>query len=115
MFAHPQNGFTRDGFRFFMEYDPCLQGMSLYLYRREPYKLCETTQVARLDWYEPEAGSRYSPTLLCDPESMQCLFNALWERGYRPSGNVRPEAIVEAKDAHIEDLRKILFTMLEVK
>jgi hypothetical protein len=115
MFAHPQNGYTRDGFRFFAEYDICQQGMALYIARREPRNLIETHQVAHLEWTTPDCGARYSPTLLCAPESMQCLFNALWERGFRPSSPLRPDAIVEAKDAHIEDLRTIIFSQLGVK
>jgi len=116
MFTHPQSGFTRDGFRFFVEYDICRQGVALYVARRNPHNLVEHTQLANLQWEDHDDGSIFAaPTLVCDPESMQHLFNALWERGFRPSSPLRQDAIIEAKDAHIEDLRTIIFSQLKVK
>lgn len=116
MFTHPQSGFTRDGFRFYTEYCIERQGMGLYVMRRDPANRVETTQLAKIEW-EPlsEYGTYHSPTLVCDPESMQHLFNSMWERGFRPTGPVKQDAIIEAKDEHLQDLRKLLFTTLGVK
>jgi len=115
MFTHPASGYTQDGFRFFSEYDICRQGMSLYVMRRDPENRMETTQIGTIVWNEMEQYSQYtSPTLTCAPESMQCLFNSLWERGFRPSSPMSPDEITKAKDSHLEVLRKIVFSQLDI-
>ena len=115
MFTHPQNGFTRDGFRFYTEYSLHCQGMATYIMRRDPENRMETTQIARLEWKDADPNYRADPTLICQPETMQHLFNAMWELGFRPTGPQKPDAIIEAKDAHLSDLRKLLFTSFGVK
>lgn len=115
MFSHPQSGFTRDGYRFFSVYDVSRAGVSIYISRRDPHKLVEHTQIAKLEWEDHEWNEPVAPSFCCDPDSMQHLFNSLWELGFRPPSTVRPDAIIEAKDAHIEDLRTIIFSQLKVK
>jgi hypothetical protein len=44
----------------------------------------------------------------------QSLFDALWFAGYRPAQPLRQDAIIEAKDSHLADLRKVLFSTLGV-
>jgi hypothetical protein len=114
MFTHPASGYTKDGLRFFSEYDICRQGMSLYVMRRDPENRMETTQIGTIVWNEMEQYSYTVPTLTCDPESIQCLFNSLWERGFRPSSPMSPDEITKAKDKHLEDLRKIVFKQLDI-
>lgn len=117
MFSHPESGFSRDGFRFFVNYDISLQGMSLYISRMDPCKLLVHTQIGTIVWkdHPEECGDYIAPTLVCAPESMQHMFNALWELGFRPSGAVTPDAITAAKDAHIADLRKVVTTLLQIE
>ncbi len=45
-------------------------------------------------------------------ESAQELFDDMVKEGFRPSTNTNVEGIIAAKQAHIEDLRNALMTVL---
>lgn len=80
-----------------------------------------TTLRAQITWVTQESGDSIPPTLsFNDGENvnpMQDLLNALWDAGYRPSKEraVDNDAIINAKDENLDDLRTILFNQLGIK
>ena len=90
------------GFRFFAEYSAAMQRTSLFMsqgdYVPEPIKMVK----------RESPGTIMEPlTRLNDTES-QALMDALWAAGLRPNCRGSDSSIVEAKDAHISDMRSIL-------
>jgi hypothetical protein len=67
-------------------------------YIPEPIKM-----VKREDWGSPSA-----PLITLNDAEAQALIDALWNAGLRPSCRGSESGIVEAKDAHIGDLRSLL-------
>jgi hypothetical protein len=62
---------------------------------------------------EREFGSPFPPTLRIrdkDGDSLQHLFNAMWDAGYRPRKEeiINVDSVVAAKDENLRDLRQIL-------
>ena len=80
-----------------------------------------TTLRAQITWVTQESGNIVPPTIsFSDREGanpMQDLLNALWDAGYRPSTKriVDNDAIIDAKDENLGDLRIILFNQLGIK
>lgn len=113
MFWHPDR---RDApIRFQVRYAMEWQATELYAARNGQYGNIEIPVVA---WTVTKPGEVYQPLLrLSDtegPAQMQGLFDALWVVGFRPTKNGdRPEAVVAAKDAHLDDLRKIVTKLLD--
>ena len=78
------------------------------------------TMCARVVWADAKEGDRIPPTISfpdCEGNPMQGLMDALWDSGLRPSSDrvVDNEPILDAKDAHIYDLRTLLFHHLGVE
>ena len=80
-----------------------------------------TTLRAQITWVTVDSANSIPPTLsFNDGENvnpMQDLLNALWDAGYRPSKErvVDNDAIIDAKDKNLGDLRIILFSQLGIK
>lgn len=107
MFWHPDK--YDAPIRFQVNYAYERQALELFAVRRQwPDKVLVPT----VTWTEHEPGNRVDPLLsLNDREGehqMQGLFDALWASGFRPRQDVKPEAIVAAKNEHIQDLRNII-------
>ena len=49
------------------------------------------------------------PTFQFDSETANSLMNALWEAGLRPSGYKSPAGEVRRLEAHLEDMRTLVF------
>lgn len=100
------------GLAFKVGYNIDQGGSELYISDRQPDG---TVRRAELCWYEVDLGNPRQASLLCrDQEGgdpMQHLFNALWGAGFRPPTPMKQDAIIEAKDSHLADLRKLLFNM----
>jgi len=64
---------------------------------------------------EIEAGAYTPPTLFLCKEELQFLMEELWALGIRPENSIDVKNIINAKDSHIDDLRKIAFKGLGVK
>lgn len=47
-------------------------------------------------------------------ETVQSLMDQLWRLGLRPTEGHTSGAVVQAKDKHLEDLRKIVFKNLKI-
>lgn len=108
MFWHPNDYCARSRFR--VDYSFDYQATDLYAIRRENNKIL----VPKVDWVEPPEDPVRSiePLLrLHDREGesqIQALFDALWAHGLRPRQDVQPDALVAAKNEHIQDLRNII-------
>lgn len=115
MFWFP-TGFST-GHHFLVHYNIDCQATELYCYKTE-YRNGDQNVYPTVTWGPKEDGSRATPLLrlhdreeVCPPggNPMQNLFDALWACGLRPKMEWKPSDIVNAKEAHIEDLRKLLF------
>lgn len=110
---HPMNG---DGVCFRVDYNIEWQSTDLYVASR---RLDGTGKVAApVQWVDHTPGERFPPLLrLSDregPNQLQHLFNALWEAGFRPTKEViNVEAVVQAKNENLADLRRILDKVME--
>lgn len=92
--------------------------------RRDNYRLGDRVEVARveIDFFavgDKEVESRLMgpalPLFSLDRQEAQVLIDDLWQAGLRPSesgeGNSR---LIVAKDAHITDLRAIVYKQLGI-
>lgn len=64
---------------------------------------------------EENAAADHSvgPTFRIDRVAAQALVNELWNKGVRPTQAVNADAAVAAAQGHIDDLRKVAFTLLD--
>lgn len=107
---------------FRVDYDLSCQGVALDIVRRQVQGQVEgPMQRAQIDWVDVFPGEQAPHTLVCHDlgsraDQMQYLFDALWARGYRPREfGADPSATLQTKDAHLADLRKLLFNQLGIK
>ena len=49
------------------------------------------------------------PTLMLDAQSAQSLMNALWSAGLRPAEAKYPNGEINRLEAHLADMRKLVF------
>lgn len=89
------------------------QRLMLHVYRYDPSQPDYRHLMVDTDWMKKgthEAPpSEYQAPLRLNPQEAQRLFDRLWGDGYRPSDGSDPDGVVAAKDAHIEDLRRVAF------
>lgn len=65
---------------------------------------------------ESQQGASYTaPVLSLTKESCQSLMDELWAQGIRPSNGDGNVGQLAATQAHLEDLRKITFDLMELK
>jgi len=57
---------------------------------------------------EIDGNKEVKPSLTLPETVLIALFNALWEKGYRPE-NKRYEREADLLKAHLEDMRKLVF------
>jgi len=60
-------------------------------------------------------GQEIEPTLSLPIESAQELMDSLWQCGLRPSEGSGSAGALRATQNHLEDMRKIVFKMIEEK
>jgi hypothetical protein len=105
----PQRGI---GLAFLVGYNMDAGGPELRIANRQPDG---SFHRAEINWVEVKMGEQTRPTLQCydheESDDLQALFNALWKVGYRPKQAMKQDAVIEAKDSHLADLRKLLFNM----
>lgn len=68
-------------------------------------------QPATIDKVEP--GAYVEPALKLDEQQVQLLMDELWAAGYRPTRAEPVKVESEAKQAHIDDLRKLVHGSVE--
>ncbi len=76
---------------------------------RGPGDLTPRRIVTNLTIEEVTAGEYVKPSFTLPPESVQELFNQLWQQGYRPKDGTGNGGHVEALKYHLEDMRKLVF------
>lgn len=64
---------------------------------------------------EMAAGEYKPPAMMLNKDDLQFLMDELWNLGVRPERDQDVKNIINAKDSHIDDLRKIAFKGLGVK
>ena len=64
---------------------------------------------------EVEPGTRIEPSLVLDDKGAQSLIDDLWGAGYRPTDGAGTAGSMAATQKHLEDMRKIVFKMIEEK
>ena len=120
---HPFNDPSYEGLVFMAEYSVHQQATLLWIARNKfeggQYVGVERAQLV---WEDSDGSRMPEPTIVCrdrdtrgDDLPMQHLFNCLWGLGFRPPGSAPTENLVATKDAHLADLRKILFNQLGIK
>jgi hypothetical protein len=120
---HPFNHPNYNGLQFLADYSVAAQAVILNISRLDPQT--GRRQMARIEWDEvPDAGFVPCSTLAMRDQDArgtgvdneaQFLFDALWEMGLRPAGSEPTTNVLASKDAHLKDLRTILFNNLGIK
>jgi len=120
---HPEK--TEHGLQFRLSYNINWQAAELHVIKNEfVYGSPAKRFLAQTEWVDLEdlKGSDADPSFrVKDREGgnnhFQALFDCLWEQGYRPpSGEDRnKDAIVQAKDSHLDDLRMIIKGHMDIQ
>jgi hypothetical protein len=104
---------------FMAEYSMHCQASLLWIARRDALGI---VQRARIEWEDVRPQDMPEPTITVHDRDnyrgtsqLQFLFNALWDLGFRPPGSAPSENLVATKDAHLDDLRTILFNQLGIQ
>jgi hypothetical protein len=58
-------------------------------------------------------GDSSSPTFFLDCNDAQCLMDALYQQGLRPTEAMRVDEVLQATNKHIVDLQKFAFCLLD--
>ncbi len=64
---------------------------------------------------EQNEAERIEPTAMVSREAAQQLMDELYMAGLRPSSEARRQDVVQSKDEHLSDLRKIAFKALKIE
>jgi len=116
MFWHPDKLPGNAGLQFHVHYDVSCQSQDLRIMKTENHERF----VGVVQWEPREEGKFFEPTLRCRDlgphgDSMQHLFNALWEAGFRPPKAMNNDEVIAvkneviaAKDENLNDLRSII-------
>jgi len=75
----------------------------LQVFKREGDRIAAFSAI---ELKEYESGELYNPGLVADRNTMQSIFDALYEAGYRPTKPRVDET--PARDAHLEDMRRLV-------
>lgn len=89
-----------------------LMGYEIAIVQRDRMK--ERFFVGEIIMKELDPGS-VTPSTVISKESVQCLMDDIWSLGIRPTHSQDQKNIIQAKDCHINDLRKIAFKGLGLK
>ena len=87
-----------------IHFDPTHAAYSVYVFGRDQH---EVTHVGAPISMVP-VESRYAipnPTMKLDEDEIQRVMDDLWNAGIRPSHAGSASDVIEAKDAHIADMR----------
>ena len=84
--------------------------IDLYIIREEPMRSGRPAMIATEFILETiQEGEMYNPLVNFTPEEAAHLMDELWNAGVRPSNGAGSNATLDAKDAHLEDLRRLVF------
>lgn len=68
-----------------------------------------------VEFAELKEGEQHNPTLVVHSIASQRLANDLWSAGCRPEQSKQSQGAMEAKSAHLEDMRALAFSKLNVE
>jgi hypothetical protein len=109
--TYDQNfGYIVDGLRVKVrDPGPISDNYEIYIFRKmeDGYSLVE--DMTFKDVPKEEASQRPYPTMMLDPTAIQELMNELYLLGFRPKNMPDETGKVEALEAHLKDLRDILY------
>jgi len=110
---HPSD--RRDGFAFHIDYDISWDTFDLRIIERRG-DIVSVAQPVIMQVHDPSV--RIEPCMRFDVRShgkpLQHLFEALWAAGYRPpKEELNLDAVVQAKDENLCDLRTIINKLME--
>jgi len=85
------------------------QGVEIHIKRGRQF-------VTGLEWTDTDPGSMGPPPVIrLDYDNAQALMNRLWIQGFRPKPSLRGEDQVGALKAHLQDMRQLAFSTLEIE
>jgi hypothetical protein len=93
--------------------NPAMGTYDLYLRMLDGVKTM--ARPAQIIFEDTEPGVWHEPCLSFSPEAAQRLMNQLWQSGLRPNNGEGSVANVEALKQHLNDMRAIVASRLEVK
>ena len=82
--------------------------ISCMLMRRDENGMRSVFQPDGIIRHLPIGDPIEKPSFMFKPSHLQALMDGLWERGIRPKDR-RYENELELKDAHLQDMRKLVF------
>lgn len=87
------------------------------LFKRGTGDTRDPLQFAQLAWGEenPPDHLTHPPTVEMRPEDAQRLMDDLWHAGLRPTQGKQSEGVTAAQQAHLNDMRAIVFAKLEIE
>lgn len=90
--------------------NPCIRGLEIYVTRGTMY-------AADIEWEDVEVmeGNHRPPTFVLDPDAVQHLMDSLFAAGFRPSAAAGSAGQRDALERHLDDMRTIAFTKLEIE
>ena len=91
----------------------------VYSYR-SPYRGCVELYISRtesqtfstvepVEFVEIEEGTTGPPALTLTEDEAQEMFDSLWDQGFRPKNNEGNIGALSATQAHLEDMRTLVF------
>ncbi|MCG8381829.1 MAG: hypothetical protein MJA28_06375 [Gammaproteobacteria bacterium] len=60
-----------------------------------------------------DPGEHVEPVMTVDHDTVQHMMDELWGLGFRPSAGVSSTGQIEAMQAHLDDMRKLVFVGVE--
>lgn len=112
---HPRDC-EKPGLAFLVDYNIEWQSTDLYIAMRNADGTVACAKPIEMEAHEP--GTRMTPCLRIPdregPNHLQHLFDALWDIGLRPQvEKINVEAVVQAKNENLADLRSIINKLME--
>lgn len=102
------------GHRLHVERDPFGDAFRFYLIDHDEKGgrlLAEQAHYVPLERGMPASG----PTFTLDGDSAQQLIDGLWQAGLRPTQGRQSEGVTAAQARHLEDMRALAFTKLNME
>lgn len=65
--------------------------------------------VTNIEFQKHQQGLPITPFITLHKQTMQTLFNRMWELGFRPKDGTGNSGHIEALKYHLEDMRKLVF------
>lgn len=97
--------------RTFIRWEPCAQANEVFLIRREAdgtEAMVTGFALNTIPHHGVALGDDIKP-IMDGTNFLQSVMDAAWEAGIRPSGYKDTERSITAMDAHLQDMRRLVF------